>query len=90
MISQAQLEQIDAYIIAQPMLSEDTVSQLRQHFPDIHFTYCMDDDIAVNAKPVTQHARFNLYLIDSRQHCLSLTNDADIATGVVVAEVEEE
>lgn len=89
MIEQTQLDKISQQIAAQAMLSDDTVMQLRQEFPDIHFTYCMDDDIAENAKPVHEDSRFNLYLIDSREHCLCLTNDSEIATGVVVAEVEE-
>jgi hypothetical protein len=28
--------------------------------------------------------------VDSRDHCLSLTQDSEIATGIVVAEVEPE
>jgi hypothetical protein len=62
------------------------LSALRQQFPDIHFTYCMDDDLPNNT-PVIEHKDFNLYLIDGREHCLCLTNDYDIATGIVVAEI---
>jgi len=46
----------------------------------------MDDDIS-NAKPVMSDKDFNVYLVDGREHCLCLTNDYDIATGVVLAEV---
>ncbi|MGD8595236.1 MAG: DUF6129 family protein [Gammaproteobacteria bacterium] len=70
-------------------LGYDTVAALRQSYPDIHFTYCMDDDIS-NGKPVLQSEAFNVYLIDGREHCLCLTNDFDVATGVVLAEVIEE
>ena len=52
----------------------------------IHFTYCMDDDLPNNT-PVIEHEGFNLYLIDGREHCLCLTNDYDVATGIVVAEI---
>jgi hypothetical protein len=62
------------------------LSVLRQQFPEIHFTYCMDDDLPNNT-PVIEHKDFNLYLIDGREHCLCLTNDYDTATGIVVAEV---
>jgi hypothetical protein len=34
-----------------------------------------------------EHDRFNLYLIDGREHCLKLTNDTETATGLVVAEI---
>lgn len=67
-------------------LSDDTVSELRQHYQPIHFTYCMDDDLPNNT-PVVEHKDFNIYLIDGREHCLCLTNDYDVATGIVVAEI---
>ena len=46
----------------------------------------MDDDI-YTGKPVVEQDDFNIYLVDGREHCLCLTNDYDIATGVVLAEV---
>ena len=67
-------------------LSDDTVSELRQHNQPIQFTYCMDDDLPNNT-PVVEHKDFNIYLIDGREHCLCLTNDYDVATGIVVAEI---
>jgi hypothetical protein len=70
-------------------LGYETVSALRQSYPDIHFTYCMDDDIS-NGKPVLEDEAFNVYLIDGREHCLCLTNDFDVATGIVLAEVIED
>ena len=70
-------------------LGYDTVAALRQSYPDIHFTYCMDDDIT-NGEPVLESDAFNVYLVDGREHCLCLTNDFDIATGIVLAEVIED
>ena len=67
-------------------VDEATVSTLRQQYQPIHFTYCMDDDLP-NNEPVIEKAAFNLYLIDGREHCLCLTNDYDVATGIVVAEI---
>ena len=88
MISKEQLDQVGAMLSAQP-LEESVVASLRGRFPDIHFTYCSDDDV-VAASPVHEADSFNLYLIDSRNHCLGFTQDIDIATGIVVAEVEAE
>jgi hypothetical protein len=68
---------------------EEILSVLRQDYPDLHFTWCMDDDVGP-AKAVMEATDFNLYLIDGREHCLCLTNDADVATGVVVAEIIED
>ena len=67
-------------------LDYDVVAGLRQSYPDIHFTYCMDDDITTG-KPVVESDAFNIYLVDGREHCLCLTNDFDVATGIVLAEV---
>lgn len=88
MITQQQLDQIAQLAALQP-ISDAIVDQLRGHFPDIHFTYCSDDDV-VAAKPVYEDGEFNLYLIDSRNHCLSFTQDMEVATGVVLAEIEDD
>ena len=86
MISQLQLEQVSGVLAQQP-IDEAVLSSLRERFPDIHFTYCMDDDV-VAVSPVHEAETFNLYLIDSRNHCLCFTQEMDVATGIVVAEIE--
>lgn len=88
MISQDQLERIGRYTSAQAAL-DTAVGKLRNSFPDVHFTYCLDDDV-MSATPVLEEQRFNLYLIDSSDHCLCFTQDMGVATGVVVAEIEDE
>lgn len=70
-------------------VGEETVQTLREQFPNIHFTFCSDDDVC-GPNPVHESDSFNLYLIDGRDHCLAFTSDADIATGIVVAEVYED
>ncbi|WP_442497384.1 DUF6129 family protein [Methylobacter sp. sgz302048] len=72
--------------IAQLGINESVLATLRQAYPGIHFTYCMDDDIP-NNEPVLTHDDFNLYLVDGREHCLCLTNNPEVATGIVVAEI---
>ena len=69
-------------------LSESMLPGLREQFPGIHFTYCLDDDI-IGARPVLQHERFNLYLVDTSSHCFTFTADAALATGIVVAEIDD-
>ena len=85
MISKSQVNAIAAKIETMGA-DEATVSELRQQYQPIHFTYCMDDDLPNNT-PVIEHKDFNLYLIDGRGHCLCLTNDYEVATGLVVAEI---
>jgi len=81
-------EQVSAIAVKIEALGVDetTVSALRQQYQPIHFTYCMDDDIPNNT-PIIEHKGFNLYLIDGREHCLCLTNDYEVATGIVIAEI---
>ncbi|WAK03098.1 DUF6129 family protein [Methylobacter sp. YRD-M1] len=85
MITMEQTREI-AGKIAQLGINESVLATLRQTYPGIHFTYCMDDDIP-NNEPVLTHDDFNLYLVDGREHCLCLTNNPEVATGIVVAEI---
>jgi len=59
--------------------------ELKQAFPGIRFTLCSEDDIHVG-KPVLEKDSFDVYLVGSSDHCLTLTNDYTLATGVVIAE----
>lgn len=68
-------------------LGEAVMGELRDAYPDIRFTYCMNEDITANAKPAKECDGFNIYFVDAREHCMCLTNDYDIASGIVLAEV---
>jgi hypothetical protein len=85
MISSEQLQRIAATVRARD-LNEAMVSDLRTEYPDIHFTYCMEDDIP-NHEPMLEAEGFNLYLVDGRDHCLCLTRNHEHASGIVIAEV---
>jgi len=67
-------------------LSEATVSTLREQFSGTHFTYCMDDDIG-DARAYRECGGFNIYLVDSQDHCSVLTREVEGASGMVLAEV---
>jgi len=86
MIENATLENIAAEALSLG-LDETTVQQLRERWPDLHFSYCMDDDIS-GAVPVRELPGINVYLVDGREHCLCLTSNPEVATGLVLAEVE--
>jgi hypothetical protein len=88
MIADDTLQKV-AEAVEQAGVSEAVLAELRQGFPGVHFSYCMDDDVGT-AKPVLERPGFNLYLVDGREHCLSLTSDPAVATGLLVAEVIEE
>lgn len=67
-------------------LCEQSLAELRARHPDVHFTYCMDDDIG-HYRPYLERPSFNIYLVDGREHCLKFTTELEGATGLVLAEV---
>jgi len=83
MISESDLDQIVAKT-HEVGAHESGLSVLKQNFPNIHFTLCSDDDI-INGKPLREYPLFNIYLVNTSEHCAVLTNDADNASGVVIA-----
>lgn len=85
MMTPEHLQTIASVIDAQT-LNESLVMTLRSEYPGLHFTYCMDDDVG-NYVPAFEGAGFNLYLVDGREHCLSLTRQYEHASGIVIAEV---
>ena len=88
MISQETLSEIAGKIITADV-DESILSSLRAGYPGLHFTYCSEDDIS-NNEPMLEQERFNLYLVDGRDHCLCLTRDFETATGIVVAEIYQD
>lgn len=87
MISQQSVDAIVARV-KESALDESVATSLRAEFPDLHFTWCMDDDLG-SEEPLLEFPDFNLYLVDGEGHCLKLTTDLARANGVVIAEVIE-
>ena len=85
MIESIQIEQITA-IVRRAGLAAATLAALREHFSPLHFTTCLEDELGADA-PFLTDEHFNLYLVDGRAHCLTLTGDLACATGVLLAEV---
>lgn len=61
------------------------VPEFRKQFPGVSLTRCDPFDMREET-PVKSIAGFDLYLVDGRDHCVKITADADVATGVVLAE----
>jgi len=87
-IAEETIDKIDKLLIDRG-LDEDAVSRLRGMWPELHFTYCSDDDVC-GPTAVRESDGFSIYLIDNRNHCLSFTSDASVATGLVLAEHDED
>jgi hypothetical protein len=84
-IEQAVIDEINTSLIEHG-LDENAVIELRKKWPGIHFTYCSDDDVN-QARAVRESDEFNIYLIDGRNHCLCFTSSAEVATGLVLAQL---
>ena len=67
-------------------LTEPLIEDLRNRYADYHFTYCMDDDMEANNAFMETEA-FNVYLVNSQNHCSTITSELDNASGLVLAEV---
>ncbi len=87
MIAPEQLNEIANWLSQQP-LNQDITQTLRQRYPQLHFSYCMDDDVG-EVEPIYHHPSFNLYLVDSSEHCLTFTQSLPTASGLLVAEIDE-
>jgi hypothetical protein len=88
MITDELIDQLMA-ILSRAGLTDDSVAALRDAFPALHFTHCLDDDIGAGIEPARKAERFNLYLVDGRSHCMTFTADVEAATGLVFASVED-
>ena len=88
MIRPERLDQV-ARIVERAGLDEQTLGALREAFTDVHLTYCMDDDIAI-VEPFVRARGFNMYLVDGRGHCMRFTTELESATGIVLAEIDED
>jgi len=87
MINDELIDQI-VTILSRAGLTDDSVAALRDAFPALHFTHCLDDDIGAGIEPAREAESFNLYLVDGRSHCMTFTRDPDSATGLVLADIE--
>jgi hypothetical protein len=89
MITDQLLDQVTT-IIERAGLTPESVAALRDAFPDLHFTHCLDDDIGAGIDPIREADGFNLYLLTKAEHCISFTRSQESATGLVLAEVTED
>lgn len=80
------LDQVLAQVASAPSCIHEALAQnLRAAFPGRHLSVCNDDDIPPRLKPAAENTACLIYYVASGAHCLSLTDDAAAATGIVVA-----
>ena len=74
---------------ALPALDDAGLARLRAAWPGMHLTLCSDNDVPARVPAMLERPGFNLYLVNGSEHCLTLTNDPEVAIGVVLAWAEE-
>ncbi|MEK6750179.1 MAG: hypothetical protein AABY83_13425 [Pseudomonadota bacterium] len=82
-ISDGQLERIEKLLLADTSCSN--VAALRLAFPGLVVTRCDAGDMQ-DETPFRRFSQFDVYLLDTRDHCVRLTADPAHATGVVLAQ----
>ena len=88
MITREQLGAVGGWLQANTG-SASLEQELRAAFRGVHFTFCQDDDV-ISDSPAAELPGYRLYLVDSSSHCLCLTTDHELASGLVVAELEDD
>ena len=69
---------------------DELATQLRAAFPGVHFSVCSDDDMPARLPPAAGNDFCRLYYVQSDGHCLQLSSDADAASGLVVALIDQD
>lgn len=81
------LNQEDLGVIAGMLKAPPTDGQvfpaLRARFPGLTFTRCDASDVV--EAPFGTFGGYDIHLMDSRDHCVQLTDDPARATGIVLA-----
>ncbi len=83
-ISVDALDQIRSLLESDGPVAE-RIASLRKAFPGVSLTRCDASDMDAET-PVLETARFDVYLIDTSEHCVRITTQPETATGIIVAE----
>jgi len=86
-VSESDLERIAQTLDGLGAHSESPLAGLRERFPALKFVRLDASDI--EGRPVHSATQFDLYLLDTREHCPVLTEDLSIAGAVVVTPRKE-
>lgn len=83
-ISTETLNEIEAALLEFKPLTNNPLPLLKDFFPGLNFVRLSARDI--DEPPFRAMEDYNLYLLDAREHCVQITSDPSVATGVVVAQ----
>ncbi|WP_026607693.1 DUF6129 family protein [Methylocapsa acidiphila] len=78
------LAQIEALLSA-PDADASVLADFRQRFPGVSLTRCDPSDVD-GERPYKEFSRFNLFLVSAVNHCVTMTRDPAVATGIIVVQ----
>jgi hypothetical protein len=81
-LSPDKLAEIEALLSA-PDADASALADFRQRFPGVSFTRCDPTDVD-GEKPYKEFTKFNLYLVSAVNHCVTMTRDPEVATGIII------
>ncbi len=77
------LHEIELSLSESSKLTGNPLAMLKDFFPDLSFVRLSVADMT--EPPFRSLPDYNLYLLDTREHCVQITNDLSMASGVVIA-----
>lgn len=82
-LTDEQLERIEKFLLADA--THGNVMAFRTEFPGVPVTRCDASDVQGEV-PFRSFPQLDVYLLDTRDHCVCLTADPADATGIVLAQ----
>jgi hypothetical protein len=83
-LSTEKLAEIEG-LLGAPDADASALQDFRQRFPGVSLTRCDPSDVD-GERPYKEFARFNLYLVSAVNHCVTMTRDPSVATGIIVVQ----
>jgi hypothetical protein len=83
-INAGTLEEIAVALMDFKRMTNNPVPMLKECFPDISFVRLSARDI--DEAPYRELDDYNLYLLDTSEHCVKITASPESASGIVVAQ----
>lgn len=83
-LSADNLARIEA-LLAAPDADPSVLGDFRARFPGVSLTRCDPSDVD-GERPYKEFTRFNLFLVSAVNHCVTMTRDPAIATGIIVVQ----
>jgi hypothetical protein len=83
-ISTETFKEIETVLAESSKITNNPLPLLKGSFPDLGFVRMSARDF--DEPPFSTLEHYNLFLLDTREHCVQLTNDLSVATSIVLAQ----